>query len=54
MIDDDSESMKECLIGNYLLWYGYDYVLQENDTYPTQSELINQYLKTNENNRTNR
>jgi len=45
MIDDDSDSMKECLIENYLLWYGYDYVLQENDTYPTQSELIDQYLK---------
>ena len=44
MIDDNSDSMKECLIGNYLLWYGYDYVLQDDPTAPTQEELINQYL----------
>ena len=44
MIDDDSDRMKECLIGNYLLWYGYDYLLQENDAYPTKEDLINKYL----------
>ena len=44
MEDDNSDSMKKCLIGNYLLWYGYDYVLQDDDTYPTKEELINKYL----------
>tara|TARA_R100000231_G_scaffold1474_2_gene2492 strand:+ start:1482 stop:1781 length:300 start_codon:yes stop_codon:yes gene_type:complete len=44
MIDDDSDSMKRCLIGNYLMWYGYDYVLEDNPTAPTQEELINKYL----------
>ena len=44
MEDDNSDSMKKDLIGNYLLWYGYDYVLQDDDTAPTQEELINKYL----------
>ena len=44
MEDDNSDSMKECLIGNYLLWYGYDYVLEDDPTYPTKEELINKYL----------
>ena len=44
MEDDNSDSMKKCLIGNYLLWYAYDYVLQDDDTQPTQQELINEYL----------
>ena len=44
MEDDDSDRMKRSLIKNYLLWYGYDYVLEEDDTYPTKEELINQYL----------
>tara|TARA_Y100001938_G_C8092888_1_gene436188 strand:- start:2197 stop:2457 length:261 start_codon:yes stop_codon:yes gene_type:complete len=44
MIDDNSNSMKECLIGNYLLWYGYDYILQDDENAPTPKELINKYL----------
>ena len=44
MEDDNSDSMKRCLISNYLLWYGYDYVLQDDDTAPLQKELINKYL----------
>ena len=46
MEDDNSDSMKRCLISNYLLWYGYDYVLQDDDTAPLQKELINKYLST--------
>ena len=42
--DDDSNRMKKSLIENYLLWYGYDYVLQDDDTAPLQEELINKYL----------
>tara|TARA_R100000654_G_scaffold241_1_gene907 strand:- start:980 stop:1240 length:261 start_codon:yes stop_codon:yes gene_type:complete len=44
MQDDNSDSMKKCLIGNYLLWYGYDYVLQDDNKHPTKEELINKYL----------
>jgi len=44
MDDDNSDTMISCLIGNYLLWYGYDYVLQDDPTAPTQEELINKYL----------
>tara|TARA_R100001015_G_C4614168_1_gene169979 strand:+ start:1184 stop:1447 length:264 start_codon:yes stop_codon:yes gene_type:complete len=44
MEDDNSDSMKKCLIGNYLLWYGYDYVIQYDNTAPFQEELINKYL----------
>tara|TARA_R100001510_G_C7503920_1_gene106438 strand:- start:33 stop:296 length:264 start_codon:yes stop_codon:yes gene_type:complete len=44
MIDDNSDSMKKCLIENYLLWYGYNYVLEEDSNAPTQKELINKYL----------
>jgi hypothetical protein len=44
MEDDNSDSMKKSLIENYLHWYGYDYVLQDDDTHPTQEELINKYL----------
>ena len=41
--DDNSNRMKKSLIENYLLWYGYDYLLQDDDTYPTKEELINKY-----------
>jgi hypothetical protein len=44
--DDNSNRMKKSLIENYLLWYGYDYVLQDDDTAPLQEELINKYLST--------
>jgi len=42
--DDNSNTMKKNLIRNYLLWYGYDYVLQDDNTYSTKEELINKYL----------
>ena len=42
--DDNSNRMKKSLIENYLLWYGYDYVLQDDDTAPLQEELITKYL----------
>ena len=44
MLDDDSDRMKETLIRNYLLWYGYDYILQDDVNAPTPEELINKYL----------
>ena len=42
--DDNSNRMKKKLIENYLLWYGYDYVLEDDPTALTQEELINKYL----------
>lgn len=47
MIDDDSESMKRCIIDNYLYQFGYHVIEDEyRDIYtiPSKQELINKYF----------
>ena len=47
--DDNSDIMKENLIKNYLSWYGYEYVLEDNNDLPNEYELISLYNNNNKN-----
>ena len=47
MIDDDSESMKRCIIDNYLYQFGYHAIEEEYRgiyTIPSKQELIDKYF----------
>lgn len=45
--DDNSNKMKEDLIRNYLLWFGWDRVeeyIEKGETIMSENEIINEYL----------